>query len=33
MAYFEIPLIRLTEGTMEDSTYSVKIGAIITDGF
>jgi hypothetical protein len=35
MASFEIPneLIRLTEATMEDSTYRVKTGTIITDGF
>jgi hypothetical protein len=35
MASFEIPnaLIRLTEATMEDSTYHVKTGTITTDGF
>ena len=35
MASFEVPnkLIRLTEATMEDSTYHVKTGTIITDGF
>jgi hypothetical protein len=35
MTSFEIQnkLIRLTEATMEDSTYHVKIGAITTDGF
>jgi hypothetical protein len=35
MASFEIPneLIRLTEATIKDSTYHVKIGTIITDGF
>jgi hypothetical protein len=35
MTSFEIPnkLIRLTAATMEDSTYHVKIGTIITDGF
>jgi hypothetical protein len=35
MASFEIPSkqIRLTEATKEDSTYPVKIGTIITNGF
>jgi hypothetical protein len=35
MAYFGIPnkLIRLTKATMEISTYHVKIGTIMTDGF
>ena len=35
MAYFGIPnkLIRLTKATMENSTYHVKIGTIMTDGF
>jgi hypothetical protein len=34
-ASFEIPnkLTRLTEATMEGSTYHVKIAAITTDGF
>jgi len=35
MAHFGNPnkLIRLTKATMENSTYSVKIGIIMTDGF
>jgi len=35
MAHFGIPnkLIRLTKATMENSTYCVKIGTIVTDGF
>jgi sorting nexin-29 len=35
MAHFGIPnkLIRLTKATMEDSTYHVEIGTIMTDGF
>jgi len=35
MAHFGIPykLIRLTKATMENSTYYVKIGTIMTDGF
>jgi hypothetical protein len=35
MAFFGIPnkLIRLTKATMEDSTYHVKIGTTMTDGF
>jgi hypothetical protein len=35
MAHSGIPnkLIRLTKATMEDSTYYVKIGTIMTDGF
>jgi hypothetical protein len=35
MAHFGIPnkLIRLTKATMEDSTYHVKIGTIMTVGF
>ena len=35
MAYFGIPskLIRLTQVTMENSTYHVKIGTITTDDF
>jgi hypothetical protein len=35
MAHFRIlnKLIRLMKATMEDSTYYVKIGTIITDGF
>jgi len=35
MAHFGIrnKLIRLTKATMEDSTYHVKIGATMTDGF
>jgi hypothetical protein len=35
MAYFGIPskLIRLTQVTMENSTYHVKLGTIMTDGF
>jgi hypothetical protein len=35
MAFFGIPnkLIRLTKATMEDSTYHVKIGTTITNGF
>ena len=35
MAHFGIPdkLIRLTKATMENSTYRVKIGTIMTDGF
>jgi len=35
MAYFGIPskLIILTQITMENSTYHVKIGTIMTDGF
>jgi hypothetical protein len=34
MAYFGIPskLIRLTQATMENSTYHLKIGTIMTDG-
>jgi hypothetical protein len=35
MAHFGMPnkLIRLMKATMEDSTYYVKIGIIMTDGF
>ena len=35
MAHFGIlnKLIRLTKATMENSTYYVKIGTIMTDGF
>ena len=35
MAYFGIPckVIRLTQTTMENSTYHVKIGTFMTDGF
>ena len=35
MAHFGIPnkLIRLKKATMENSTYYVKIGTIMTDGF
>jgi len=35
MAHFGIPniLIRLTKATVENSTYCVKIGTIMTDGF
>ena len=35
MAYFRIlsKLIKLTQATMENSTYHVKIGTIMTDGF
>ena len=35
MAFFGIlnKLIRLTKATMEDSTYHVKIGTTMTDGF
>jgi hypothetical protein len=35
MAHFGIPnkLIRLTKATMENSTYYVKTGTIVTDGF
>jgi hypothetical protein len=35
MAHFGIPdkLIRLTKATIENSTYHVKIGTIMTDGF
>jgi hypothetical protein len=35
MTHFGIPnkLISLTKVTMEDSTYHVKIGTIMTDGF
>jgi hypothetical protein len=35
MAHFGIPdeLIRLTKSTKENSTYHVKIGTIMTDGF
>ena len=35
MAHFGIPnkLIRLTRATMENSTYYVKIGTIMTDSF
>jgi len=35
MAYFGIPskLINLTQVSMENSTYHVKIGTIMTDGF
>jgi len=35
MAYFGIPskLIRLTQVTMENLSYHVKIGTIMTDGF
>ena len=35
MTHFGIPnkLIRLTKATMENSTYYVKIGTIVTDGF
>ena len=35
MAHFGIPnkLIRLTNSTMENSTYYVKIGTIMMDGF
>jgi len=35
MAYFGIPrkLIRLTQVAMENSTYHVMIGTIMTDGF
>jgi len=35
MAHFGITnkLIRLTIATMENSTYSVKMGSIMTDGF
>jgi len=35
MVHFGIPneLIRLTKATMENSTYCVKIGTIVTDGF
>jgi hypothetical protein len=35
MVHFGIPnkLIRLTKATMEGSTYYVKIGTIMTDGF
>jgi hypothetical protein len=34
-AHFGIPekLIRLTKATMENSTYHVEIGTIMTDGF
>ena len=35
MAHFGIPdkLKRLTKATMENSTYHVKTGTIMTDGF
>ena len=35
MEHFGIPnkLIRLTKATMEDSTYHIKIGTLMTDGF
>jgi len=35
MVHFGIPdkLIRLTKATMENSTYHVKKGTIMTDGF
>jgi hypothetical protein len=35
MVFFGIPnkLIRLTKATLEDSTYHVKIGTKMTDGF
>ena len=35
MAHFGIPdkLIRLTKATMENSTYHVKRGTVMTDGF
>jgi len=35
MAQFGIPnkLIRLTKATVENSTYCVKTGTIMTDGF
>ena len=35
MAHFGIPnkLIRLTKATVENSTYCVKIGTVMTDGF
>ena len=35
MVHFGIAneLIKLTKATMENSTYSIKIGTIMTDGF